>query len=68
MKYTHFLALSRPFTTQTGAQLFIDSIFRLHGPAVAILADRDIIFTSKLWQDIFKSMHISLQYSSAYHP
>jgi hypothetical protein len=35
---------------------------------VAIITDRDRIFTRKLWQYIFKSMKVSLHYSSAYHP
>jgi hypothetical protein len=67
-KYAHFIALSHPFTAKTTTQLFIDTIFKLHGPPVVIITDRDRIFTSQLWQDIFKSMGISLQYSTAYHP
>jgi hypothetical protein len=67
-KYAHFMALSLPYTAQMVAQLFIANIFKLHGPPVAILTDRDTIFTSKMWQDIFKSMKVSLQYSIAYHP
>jgi transposase InsO family protein len=67
-KYAHFLPLAHPFTTQTVTQLFIDHIFKLHGPPVAIVTDRDRIFTSKMWQDMFKSLKISLHYSSAYHP
>jgi hypothetical protein len=35
---------------------------------MAIVTDRNNIFTSKLWQDIFKSMKISLQFSTTYHP
>jgi transposase InsO family protein len=68
IKYAHFLVLAHPFTTQTVAPLFMDNIIKLHGPPVTIVTDRDRIFTSKLWQDIFKSMKISLQYNSAYHP
>jgi transposase InsO family protein len=67
-KYAHFLALSNPYIAQTLAQLFLDNIFRLHGPPAAIITDRDMIFTSKLWQDIFKAMKVTLKYSSAYHP
>jgi hypothetical protein len=67
-KYSHFLALVHPFTAQTVAQLFLDNIFKLHGVPTAIVTDRDRIFTRKLWQDLFKSMKVSLQYSIAYHP
>jgi hypothetical protein len=67
-KYAHFMALAHPFTAQYVAQLFIDTIIKLHGPPIAIVTDRDRIFTSKLWQDIFKSLKVSLHYSSTYHP
>jgi hypothetical protein len=67
-KYAHFLSLSHPFTAATVVQLFIDNIFKLHGPHIAIVTDRDMLFTSKLCQDIFKSMRVSLHYSSAYQP
>jgi hypothetical protein len=67
-KYAHFIALSNPYTSSSMAQLFIDNIFRLHGPPVAVVIDRDRTFTSQLWQHIFKAMKISLHYSSAYHP
>jgi hypothetical protein len=67
-KYAHFIALSHPYTTNSVAQLFIDHIFRLHGPPAAIVTDRDRIFTSQLWQQIFKAMKISMHYNSAYHP
>jgi hypothetical protein len=67
-KYAHFIAMAHPYIANTVAQLFIDNIFRLHGQPVAILTNRDRIFTSQLWQGIFKSMKISLQYTTAYHP
>jgi hypothetical protein len=67
-KYAHFIALSHPFTAQSVAQVFIDNIFKLHGPPAAIVTDRDKIFSSKLWQDIFKSMKVSLDFSTTYHP
>lgn len=34
----------------------------------AIVTDRDRIFTSNLFQEIFKAMDVSLQFSTAYHP
>jgi transposase InsO family protein len=67
-KYAHFIALSHPYTAHMVAQLFIDNILKLHGPPVAIVSDRDRIFTSQFWQHIFKAMKVSLHLSSAYHP
>lgn len=66
-KFAHFIPLSHPYTTQTVARAFVDNVLKLHGPPVAIVSDRDTIFTSKLWQDIFSAMGIDLRYSSSYH-
>jgi hypothetical protein len=67
-KYAHFIALFHPYSVQTVAQVFIDQISRLHGAPVAIVTDKDCIFTSHLWQDIFKALNVSLHYSLAHHP
>lgn len=67
-KFAHFIPLSHPFTVQTVAEAFIDNVLKLHGPPLAIVSDRDRIFTSQLWQDIFKGMGTELRYSSAYYP
>jgi hypothetical protein len=48
-KYSHFLPLAHPFTTQTVAQLFTDNIIKLRGLSLTIVTDMDRIFTSKLW-------------------
>jgi hypothetical protein len=66
-KYAHFLTLSHPFTAQQVAQLFVDTIFKLHGPPSTIVSDRDSIFTSKFWQEFFKILKVQLNYSTAYH-
>jgi hypothetical protein len=67
-KYAHFIPLSHPFTTKTVVQLFLDNIFKLHGLPLVIITDRDKIFRSQLWQELFKSLNVKLQFSSAYHP
>jgi hypothetical protein len=38
-KYSHFIALSYPYTSHSVAQVFIDNIFKLHGPPVAIVTN-----------------------------
>lgn len=67
-KYAHFIPLSHPYTVQSVAKAFIDNIIKLHGPPLVIISDRDRIFTSALWRNIFTAMDIKLRYSTSYHP
>jgi hypothetical protein len=48
-KYSQFIPMSHPFTTKTVVQVFINNVFMLHGLPLAIITDRDWIFTSQLW-------------------
>jgi len=67
-KYGHFLPLSHPYTASTVAQLFLSQIFKLHGMPQTIVSDRDPLFTSSFWRELFHLQGISLAFSSAYHP
>jgi hypothetical protein len=66
-KYAHFLPLAHPFTALTIAKLYLNEVFKLHGLPSSIISDRDPIFTSKLWQELFKLAGTQLCMSSAYH-
>jgi hypothetical protein len=68
IKYAHFIPLSHLFTTNNIVQTFLDNVFKLHGLPLAIITDRDRIFTCQLWHDLFKSLNVKLRFSSAYHP
>lgn len=67
-KYAHFLPLSHPFTAFQVALVFMDAIFKLHGLPVAMISDRDKVFTSNLWQTLFKITGTELRMSTSYHP
>ena len=67
-KYGHFLALAHPFTAAGVAKLFFDNIYKLHGLPDSIVSDRDKIFTSLFWQELFKLVKVSLRLSTSYHP
>lgn len=67
-KYGHFFPLKHPFTALQVAQVFIDNIYRLHGLPQIIVSDRDRIFTSTLWKELFRLSDTSLHMSSSYHP
>nr|XP_051210878.1 uncharacterized protein LOC127328311 [Lolium perenne] len=53
-KYGHFIPLKHPYTTLQVAQAFVDNIYKLHGLPQCIVSDRDKIFTSTLWQALFR--------------
>jgi len=67
-KFAHFIPLRHPFTAATVARLFMDNIYRLHGIPLAIISDRDRIFTSAFWKTLFSIAGTTLRMSSAYHP
>ena len=67
-KYAHFISLKHPITVKTVAKAYTDNIFKLHGLPSVIVTDRDGIFTSNLWQDLFKSLGVKLHFSTSYHP
>lgn len=46
----------------------MDNVYKLHGLPLAIVSDRDPVFTSTLWQELFRLAGVQLRLSSAYHP
>nr|GEW76552.1 hypothetical protein [Tanacetum cinerariifolium] len=67
-KYAHFIRLSHPFTAANIAQAFLDSIYKLHGLPESIVSDRDKVFISAFWKELFKVLKVKLLMSTAYHP
>ncbi|KAA8531351.1 hypothetical protein F0562_006060 [Nyssa sinensis] len=67
-KYSHFIPLSHLYTASTVVKAFMENIFKLHGIPQSIVSDRDGIFTSHFWKEIFHLSGTKLLMSSAYHP
>lgn len=67
-KYAHFIALAHPYDVEQVVEAFMNNIHKLHGMPMVIITDRDRIFTSSLFQEIFKAMKVKLRFSTAYHP
>jgi hypothetical protein len=66
-KYSHFFPLKHPYTTHSIAQVFLDNIVKLHGVPRSIVSDRDRVFTSSFWTELFKMLQTELKIACAYH-
>jgi hypothetical protein len=66
-KYGHFFPLKHPYSAVVVAQIFLDNIVKLHGIPKSIVCDRDMIFTSAFWTELFKLLKTDLKLSTAYH-
>jgi hypothetical protein len=64
----HFISLGHPYMALTVAKAFFDAIVRLHGLPCSIVSDRDPVFTSSLWTELFSLAGVKLRLSSAFRP
>ena len=64
-KYAHFISLKHPYTAQGVAQVFLDTVVKLHGAPKTIVSDRDKVFTSSFWTHLFQLMGVKLLFSMA---
>lgn len=67
-KYAHFVPFSHPYTASSVAKAFFENIVRHHGIPCSIVSDRDPIFTSTFWTELFPRAGVKLQMGSAFHP
>jgi hypothetical protein len=67
-KAVHLGALPAQFTAYKVAELFVNIVCKVHGLPKSIISDRDPIFISKFWSDLFKFSGTLLRMSSSYHP
>lgn len=60
-RYAHFIPLAHPFTALDIAKHYMSHVFKLHGLPAIIVSDRDRIFTSSMWQELFKLVGTELE-------
>lgn len=53
-KYAHFVPMVHPYTAKSVAHLVIGTVVKLHGIPQSIVTDRDRIFTSNFWKELFR--------------
>jgi hypothetical protein len=67
-KYAHFLALGHPYSATSIAKVFFEQMVWLHSVPTSIVNNRDPIFTSAVWRELFRLSGTQLRMSSAFHP
>ena len=66
-KYAHFIPLRHPYKVIMVAATFVKEVVRLHGISRSIISDRDKVFPSHFWNELFQLQGTHLRQSTAYH-
>lgn len=67
-KAAHLVPLSHPYTAKSVAAKFVEFVVKLHGIPKTIVSDRDPVFVSAFWKDLWRLSGTKLCMTSAYHP
>ena len=67
-KGLYLCALPTQFTAFKVATLFLEIMCKLHGFPSSIISDRDPVFISSFWRELFRLSGTTLRMTTAYHP
>lgn len=66
MVVDRFSKIGHPYTALSVDQVFFDHVVKVHRLPCSIVSDRDPVFTSTLWTELFKLTGVKLRLSSAF--
>lgn len=64
----HFIGISNPMSIISVACAFSKHVMKHHEIPRTLVSDKDSIFMSSFWRDLFRIQGTTLKHSSAYHP
>ena len=70
-RLTNYVLIEPTTTTATApdiASLFYKTCYRRFGLPTGITSDRDKLFVSRFWQELFNKLKVHLRMSTAFHP
>ena len=67
-KFAHFIPLRSDYASRQVAEAVVANMVKLYGILKTIVSDRDKVFISSFWRQLFKIQGITLAMSSSYHP
>lgn len=67
-KSSHFITIRINYSLKKLAELYIEKIVSLHSIPLSIVFNRDMSFTSRLWESLQKALGTKLRLSFSYHP
>jgi hypothetical protein len=67
-KYAHFMTIIYPYIASDMARVFLDNVYQLHSLPTTIVSDKNVVFLSLFWKDLFAYQGVKLCYLTAYYP
>ena len=67
-KHAHFFPLPTSFNASKVAEILIVTVVKYHWIPKTVVSDRDPIFVSKFWKQLFEASGTKLKHSTTYHP
>jgi hypothetical protein len=67
-KMCHLEACTKTITSEGVSRIIENRIFRYHGMPCSLISDRDVRFTSQVWEELTARLGIQLRRSTPQHP